>query len=261
MEKVSAVLLTRNEEKNIERCLNSLAWVDEIVVVDTGSTDSTLAIAEPRVQTLVHGDMSRGFAHNRNMGNREARHDWVLKIDADEVVPDTLCEEIRNALRNRRDVDGYVAATRAHFRGKWIQGCGWYPMYQVRLFDRRKARWEGLVHERLLLDGRTAVLRNDVLHYNYDDIQHYFEKFNLYTSFEARRMKEEGRRISWWNLPEVFFLRPAGFFLKSFLLQKGWKDGFYGYLVSLYSAFYVLVKYMKLYEIQKDPSANLPVKE
>lgn len=258
MEKVSAVLLTRNEERNVERCLRSLAWVDEVVVVDTGSRDQTLALATKYTQSIFRGDINRGFSYNRNLGNRKARNAWILKIDADEVVSPAFSEEVLERMRSHRDVDGYVAASRIHFRGKWIRGCGWYPMYQVRLFDKRKANWEGMIHERLVLQGRTSLLKNDILHYSYVDIQQYFQKFNLYTSFEARRMKEQGRRISGWNMPERFLLRPAGYFMKSYFLQKGFRDGFYGFLVSLYSSFYVLVKYMKLYELQQDSSTNLP---
>ena len=258
MEKVSAVLLTRNEEKNIDRCLRSLAWADEIVVVDTGSRDQTLARAEKYTRSIFRGDIGKGFSHNRNLGNRKARNTWILKIDADEVVSPALCEEIQERMCSPHGVDGYVAATRAHFRGKWIRGCGWYPMHQVRLFDKRKAQWEGTVHERLHLKGRTAYLQNDILHFSYEDIQQYFQKFNLYTSFEARRMTEQGDRLSGWNLPEKWLLRPAGCFVRSYFFQKGFRDGFYGFVVSLYSSLYVLVKYMKLYEIQNDSSTNLP---
>ncbi len=256
MKKISAVLLTKNEEANIDRCLGTLRWVDEIVVVDTGSTDGTLAKVRQYTDRVATGDISKGFAHNRNLGNRLARNRWILKIDPDEVIPEPLRREIEGVMEGPSEVDGYYMATRAFFGGKWIKGCGWYPMYQVRLFDKTKAEWEGLIHERLVLRGRTAYLQNDVLHYSYRDIEHYFAKFNLYTSFEARRLLAEGRRVRPRDFPSLFLLRPAGFFLKSFLLQKGWRDGFYGFAVSLYSAFYVLVKYMKLYELQKGQASD-----
>ena len=126
MEKVSAVLLTRNEEKNIERCMRSLDWVDEIVVVDTGSRDQTVAMAKKFTESIFYGDIGKGFSFNRNLGNRKARNSWILKIDADEVVSPALSEEIQERMGLHENVDGYVAATRAHFRGKWIRGCGWY---------------------------------------------------------------------------------------------------------------------------------------
>jgi glycosyltransferase involved in cell wall biosynthesis len=251
MEKISAVLLTKNEEKNIDRCFQSLHWVDEIVVLDTGSTDQTLPLVRKYTDRIEKGDLSKGFAYNRNLGNEMARHRWILKVDPDEVISASLAQEIQEALSRDDGIDGYYAATRAYFGGKWIRGCGWYPMYQVRVFDKTRAKWENLVHERLILDGKTETLRNDILHYSYDDIEHYFRKFNLYTSMDARRMREAGKVVRLWNGPNLFFLRPAGFFLKSYFLQRGWRDGFYGFAVSLYSSFYVLVKHMKLYEIQK----------
>lgn len=258
MEKISAVLLTRNEERNIERCLQSIDWVDEIVIVDTGSTDRTLLFAEGFSPIIVRGDISKGFAHNRNLGNDSATHDWILKMEPDEVVPEALRAEILERIEAPDRADGYYAPRKNYFGPKWIRGCGWYPMPQIRLFDKRKARWKGIVHEWLEIQGRTANLNTDVIHYSYEDIQQYFHKFNLYTSFDARRLKEDGLRITPWNMPSRFFLRPLLSFLKSFILQKGWKDGFYGYAVSLFSAFYVMVKYMKLYEIQKDEKTNRP---
>jgi glycosyltransferase involved in cell wall biosynthesis len=258
MKRLSAVLLTKNEEKNIDRCLRTLQWVDEIVVVDTGSTDQTLPIVRSYTQTVLEGDIEKGFAYNRNLGNERARNRWILKVDPDEVVSEELRREIERVLAEDTGVDGYFVATRSYFRGKWIRGCGWYPMYQVRLFDKTRARWDNVVHERLILGGKTAVLKHDILHYSYEDTEHYFRKFNLYTSLEARRLKAEGRRIRWWNMPGAFLLRPAGYFVKSYLFQKGWRDGFYGFAVSLYSSLYVLVKYMKLYEMQAGVAGDAP---
>jgi glycosyltransferase involved in cell wall biosynthesis len=232
--------------------------VDEIVVVDTGSTDQTLPRVRQYTQTIVTGDMSKGFAYNRNLGNEHARNRWILKVDPDEVVSEGLRREIQEALAQDRGLHGYCVATRSYFRGKWIRGCGWYPRHQVRVFDKSRARWENLVHERLTLDGKTGVLTNDILHYSYEDTEHYFQKFNLYTSLEARRLKDEGRRIRWWNMPGAFLVRPVGFFVKSYLFQKGWRDGFYGFAVSLYSSLYVLIKYMKLYEMQRDALTEAP---
>ncbi len=257
MKKISAVLLTKNEEKNIDRCLGSLHWVDEIVIVDTGSTDQTLTLVRKYTEKIETGDIRKGFAYNRNLGNERARNRWVLKVDPDEVISEDLASEIREALAREDGADGYYAATRSFFRGKWIRGCGWYPMYQVRVFDKTRARWDLPVHERLILDGKTETLRNDIIHYSYDDIEHYFRKFNLYTSMEARRLREEGKRVRFWNMPSMFLLRPAGYFVKSYLFQKGWRDGFYGFAVSLYSSLYVLVKYMKLYEMQRDAPDSL----
>ena len=256
MKKISAVLLTKNEEKNIDRCLSALRWVDEIVIVDTGSTDQTLDLVKEYTQTIETGDMGKGFAYNRNLGNERARNQWVLKVDPDEVISEALRIEIQEVLSREEGVRGYYAATRSYFGGRWIKGCGWYPMYQVRLFDKTRARWDKLVHERLILDGKTETLRNDILHYSYDDIEHYFRKFNLYTSLDARRMREEGKVVRPRNMPSLFLMRPAGYFVKSYLFQKGWRDGFYGFAVSLFSSFYVLVKYMKLYEIQKKAFAE-----
>ncbi len=251
MKKISAVVLTKNEERNIDRCFSSIRWVDEIVVVDTGSTDRTLTLVRKYTERIERGDISKGFAYNRNLGNERARNRWILKVDPDEVISGALREEIEEVLSRENGADGYYAATRSYFGGKWIRGCGWYPMYQVRLFDKTRARWDRLVHERLVLDGKTETLRNDIVHYSYDDIEHYFRKFNLYTSLDARRLREEGRIVRPWHVPSLFLIRPAAYFIKSYIVQNGWRDGFYGFAVSLYSSLYVLVKYMKLYEVQR----------
>ena len=258
MQRISAVLLARDEEGRIQNCLRSLGWVDQIVVVDTGSRDRTLVRARQFTDDIVSGDIGLGFAHNRNLGNLKARNDWILKIDADEVVTDELAQEIRRRVGSEPGTSGYTAATRTHFRRQWIRGCGWYPMMQIRVFDKRQGTWEGRVHERLVFRGETSRLQNDFLHFSYDDIEHYLRKFNLYTTFEAEGMIQRGRRVRCWDLPSLFFFRPAGFFLRSFVLRRGWRDGFYGFVVSLLGSVYVLVKYLKLWELQRvEPTRNL----
>ncbi len=258
MKKVSVVILTKNEEKNIDRCFKTLSWADEIVVVDTGSTDQTLPLVREYTQTIVPGDISKGFAYNRNLGNEAARNDWILKLDPDEEVSDVLREEILKVMQGEPAVVGFHAPTKTFFGDKWVQRCGWYPMRQVRLFNKQKASWHGLVHEYLVVDGETASIKSDIPHYSYGDIQHYFEKFNLYTSFDAHRMEEQGRKVTPWNMPSLFLVRPVGYFIKSYFFQKGWKDGFYGFVVSVCSSFYVLIKYLKLYEVQNRESSNRP---
>ena len=259
MDKLSAVLLTKNEEKNIERCLESIAWVDEIVVVDTGSTDQTVPLAQKYNAAVFQGDIGKGFAFNRNLGNDKARNSWILKMEPDEVIPPVLRQEIEEIMGSPPSgVNGYYSPRRNYFAEKWIRGCGWYPMPQIRLFDKRRSHWEGLVREWLEVEGETGSLKNDVFHYSYNDIQHYFQKFNLYTSFDAMKMKEQGRRVTGWNAFSTFCIRPGASFIKDYFFRKGWKDGFYGYVVSVCSAFYVLVKYLKLYEIQKKEDANIP---
>ncbi|MEW6443387.1 MAG: glycosyltransferase family 2 protein [bacterium] len=262
MKPISVLILARNEEPYIERFLQKHAWADELVVVDTGSTDRTAELARKHTPSVYRVEMAHGFAWVRNFGTERARHDWILKLDVDEEISEPLHREISEALARDEGIDAYSAVDRIYFNGKWIRGCGWYPRHQIRLFDRRKGRWEGIVHEFPAIPGPVKRFRHHVDHYSYRDIPHYFEKFNLYTSLDARKLREQGFRLGAWRLPECLMGRPLAFFLKAYLLRRGFADGFYGLVVSAFSSFYVFVKYAKLYELQKlesrSPAAGFP---
>jgi len=258
MKRVSILILARNEERYIERCLQQHAWADELVVVDTGSSDRTVELAGKYTSSIYRADMGQGFAFARNLGTEKARHDWIFKLDVDEEVSLPLREELKEILGQEEGVDAYSAVDRIFFNGKWIRRCGWYPRHQIRLFNRTKGRWAGIVHESPVVQGRVKALKHHVNHYSYRDIDHYFRKFNLYTTLDAHKLHEQGLRLTAGRLPEYLFIRPLGFFLRAYLLQRGVADGFYGLVVSFLSSVYVFVKYAKLWEMQGSPGLNRP---
>jgi glycosyltransferase involved in cell wall biosynthesis len=240
--------LTLNEERNLAACLDSARWADEIIVVDSGSTDRTIEIARSYTE-CVYVVPWEGYGAARNLALARARGDWVLWLDADERVTPDLADEVRELLRrNDPAYAGYNIARRAYFLGKWIRHCGWYPSRVTRLFRRTSGRFsESRVHERLELNGVSGVTRNDLLHYTDPDLTHYLEKFNRYTSLAAQDLHVDGRRFSIGDL----LFRPPFLFLKMYVLRLGFLDGIQGFVLSVLSAAYVFTKYAKLWERER----------
>lgn len=248
MAALSVIVLTRNEEENIAECLSGVAWADEVIVIDSGSTDATMAIAK-RFTPLVISLPWKGYGAARNNGIQRATGEWVLWLDADERVPPELADEIRRVVRaNDPSVAGYSVARRAYFCGKWIRHAGWYPSRVVRLFRKELGRLtESNVHERLLLKGPTGELRNDLLHFTDPSLQHYFEKFNTYSTLAAQDMMTAGRKF---RIVDIV-VRPLYQFLKMYILRLGVLDGIHGFILSTASSAYVFAKYAKLWELER----------
>ena len=244
MTRVSVVIITRNEASNLPRCLESVRWADEIIVVDAGSTDGTREIAD-RFGARVHVEPWRGFGHAKQTGVDLATGDWVFSIDADEVVPPALAEEIRRVVsENNGHPAGYTVPRRTRFLGRWIRHCGWYPDRVLRLFRRERGRFDGaVVHERVVVDGPVGELTHDLLHYSYPDLETYFEKFNRYTTLGAEKAYANGERAGWSHL----LVKPAVSFVKHYVLKRGFLDGLEGFVLSVLSAGAVFVKYAKLW--------------
>lgn len=242
---LSVIVITRNEERNIAACLQSVAWADEIIVVDANSTDQTVPIAR-QFTTKIYVKEWLGFAAAKNFALEQATNDWVLWLDADERVPVELAKEIQDIVQNSAiSHKSFQVARRAYFLGKWIKHCGWYPGYVVRLFRRDAARFNNShVHEKLEIDGTVGRLKNDLLHYTDHNLFHYFEKFNRYTSLAAQDLWEGGRRFSLYDL----LVRPPFLFFKMYILRLGFLDGMQGFILSTLSAVYVFTKYAKLWE-------------
>jgi glycosyltransferase involved in cell wall biosynthesis len=241
------ITLTRNEERNIVECLESVAWAREIIVLDSGSTDRTVELARrftPDVTVLPW----RGYGAARNEGLSRSHSGWILWLDADERVTMELAAEIRTILeKDDPAVAGYEIARRAYFCGKWIRHCGWYPSRVVRLFRRDLARFsETRVHERIVIEGPVSRTRHDLIHYTDPDLNHYFSKFNTYTSLAARDMSEAGRSFSVGDL----IFRPLFQFFKMYVLRLGFLDGIHGFVLCVASSAYVFTKYAKLWEIK-----------
>lgn len=250
---VSVIIITKNEEQNIAQCLESVSWADEIVVIDAESTDQTVAFAR-RFTQHVFVEPWKGFSAAKSLALSRATSEWILWIDADERVTPELALEIQEMLRKDSGFfDGFRIARRAYFLGKWIRHCGWYPGYVLRLFRKSHARFSNSsVHESVLLEGSLGTLRNDLLHFTDNDLDHYFVKYNNYTTLAAQDLLGQGRDAGLIDL----FIRPLIAFLKMYVVKLGFLDGLHGLILCKFSASYVFTKYAKLWHLEMVQSSS-----
>jgi glycosyltransferase involved in cell wall biosynthesis len=246
--RLSVCIIAFNEEERIGDCLASVRWADEIVVVDSGSTDRTRAIAADAGARVIERPWP-GFVAQKNFALEQATGDWVLCVDCDERVSPALAEEIRRVLAAPpADVDGWSMPRKTHYLGRWITHGGWYPDRKVRLVRRGRARWGGVdPHDRLFADGRVAPLGGDLHHYTYRDIADHLRTIDRFTTIGAGELHARGRRGA--LLPLLF--HPAGKFLRMYLLRLGFLDGAPGLLVAVLGSYYVFLKYAKLWELER----------
>jgi glycosyltransferase involved in cell wall biosynthesis len=247
MTRLSVILITYNEEDNIQNCLDSVKWADEIVIVDSKSTDNTVKIAKKYTKNVFIKDWI-GYSENKNLALEKCTGDWVLWIDADERVMPDLAKEIKSIIDSNPPEHGFEMARRAYFLGKWIKRCGWYPGYVLRLFKKEHARFsDSKVHEGIELNGDKGRLNYDLLHFTDKDLDHYLWKFNRYTSYAAQELAENGRS---GGIAAILF-RPFFAFIKMYFFKQGFLDGVEGLMLCLLSSGYVAMKYAKLWETQK----------
>jgi glycosyltransferase involved in cell wall biosynthesis len=247
MSRLSVVVITRNEEHNLPRCLGSVSWADEIIVLDNESTDNTRELASS-LGAQVYTTEWRGYGPAKQEAVNKATGDWVLSIDADEEVSAELAEEIKAITANGVSQAGFLIPRRTRFLGRWIYHCGWYPDPVLRLFRREAGNFsDAVVHEGVELEGEVGRLKHELLHYSYPTLETYFEKFNRYTTLAAEESYAAGKRAGWYEL----MVRPVSAFLKHYFLKRGFLDGLEGFLVSALSSSYVLVKYSKLRDLAR----------
>jgi len=243
---LSAVLITRNAAALLEPCLESVAFADEIVVVDSGSTDATAEIAQRRGARIVQKEWL-GFGRQKQFAVEQARHDWVLCLDADERVSPELAASIRAALA-APVAPVYRMPRRNRFLGRWLAHGEGYPDWSPRLFNRMNARWsDDLVHEKVLFAVTPGTLQGDLLHDSYDDLSAYLERQNRYTTLAARQAYERGRSAGVAHL----LLSPVVRFIKFYLLRLGFLDGLPGLLHISIGCINSYVKYAKLIELRR----------
>ena len=255
MNKLSVVIITKNEEANIRRCLDSVAWADEIVIIDSQSEDKTLEIAR-EFPVKVYSPEWKGYGPAKQEGVKHTTYNWILSVDADEVVTADLKQEIQQVLNTESPVSGYYMPRMTNFLGKWIHHSNWYPDYVLRLFNKEKGNFNSnVVHEAIEVSGETAYLKNDLLHYSYPSLDEYFRKFNIYTLMGAEELLKKGKKAGIFE----FSIKPMAAFIKHYILKKGFLDGLEGFLISFLSAVAVMVKYAKLRELirkQKESFVN-----
>lgn len=247
-DKISACIMTYNEEANIRRCLTSVAWCDEIVVVDSFSTDRTVEICREFTDRVYQHEWL-GYIGQRNLIREMVSNPWVLFLDADEEVSPELREAIR---REFEDPDphivGYEFPRLVHYLGRWIRHGAWYPDLKLRLFSKEHGRSGGVEpHDTVVLDGPVKRLNHPIWHYTYRDITDHINTMNRFSSISAQSMLESGRTFRWRD----FLFRPAWRFFKGFFMRMGCLDGRRGLIIAIVNAFGVACKYAKLWELER----------
>jgi glycosyltransferase involved in cell wall biosynthesis len=244
MHKISCVIITFNEEANIRRCIEALTWCNEIIVLDSGSTDHTLEICKD-FHCKIHYKDFNGFGEQKRFAVSLAENDWVLNIDADEVVSDALKKEIISEMsKSVPEYAGYYLLRSLYFLGRRFKYWRESKEFYLRLFNKNHGNFsEDKVHEKILVDGKTKSLKGELLHYSYTSLHQYFEKFNNYTTKASEELFEKGKKK---NLILTIFSFPA-YFLKNYLLNGNFLNGIQGFLWALFSSFYPIVKYAKLW--------------
>jgi len=251
-DKISACVLTFNEERKIERCLRSISWCDEIVIMDSFSTDATLSLCR-RFTERVYQHEWQGYVGQRNLIRDMAMHSWILFLDSDEEVSPILRDEILHEFENGTgEYVGYRFPRQVYFLGKWIRHGEWYPDVKLRLFKKSRGHTEGEEpHDRVVVDGPVKRLRNPLWHYTYDDMRDYLDTLNRFSTITARQRFEGGARFGWTDVA----IRPILRFLKGYVLRGGFLDGAHGFMVATINSFSVFAKYSKLWEqrLKSDP--------
>ena len=247
MPKLSVTIITKNEAANIGAALESVAWADELIVVDSGSTDETVGIAR-RYTDRVSSREWEGYGAQKNHAAGLAEHDWILSLDADERVSPALAVEVRERLAREPPHPGYRIPRVTSYLGRWIRSTDWYPDYQLRLYDRRAARWNARsVHESVSTDGTVGRLRNELHHYAYRNLSDHLATIDRYTTLAAHQMHAQGRRAGWLDVG----LHPPVAFCRNYALRLGFRQGLPGLIVSLMNSYYVFLKFAKLWELQR----------
>jgi len=247
-DKISACIMTFNEERKIRRCLDSVAWCDEIVVLDSFSTDRTVEICREYTDR-VYQHVWLGYVGQRNLLRDYAVHPWLLFLDSDEEVSPALREEIRREMEQNGDrVHGYEFPRMVYFLGRWIRHGEWYPDVKLRLFLKSRGRSEGIEpHDYVAVSGTVKRLRNPVWHYTYDDLRDQMDTVNRFSSITAQQKFVQGGRF---RLTDLLF-RPLGHFIKGYLIRRGFLDGPQGFLIAVVCAYGAFLKYAKLWELHR----------
>lgn len=258
MIKISAFVIVRNEEKKIERCLDSLKWCDEIVLIDQSSDDKTVDLAKKYTKKIFIKPNSGYCEVDRNFAISQTKNEWNLMLDADEVITDGLRKEIVEELeKNSGKIDVFFIPRRTYFLGRWIKGCGWYPGYVPRLFKKGSVIFDDKLHmDGRIISERIKYLKNHIEHYSYDSIEDWINKMNRYTTITAFEYFKFNKRIDFISNIKEILIKPFYFFILKYFWLKGYKDGWRGVFISFSSAFTLIISYFKFLEIKDKNEKN-----
>ncbi|MDZ7623502.1 MAG: glycosyltransferase family 2 protein [Ignavibacteriaceae bacterium] len=244
MNKISVTVITKNEEKNISDCLKSVAWADEIIVVDSESTDRTVELAKQFTEKVFIRKWE-GYVPQKRYALSLASNEWVLSLDADERITPELKDEIINL--SPGDYSGFKIRRKNFLLKKEITSCGWEKDYQLRLFKKDNTDLnERLVHEKFITKGNIGTLKNPMLHFTFSSFEEYLSKINSYTSLKAQELFKKKKRVSAWTI----FSHTVSAFFAFFFIRRGFKDGVYGLIISLLHSVSTMMNYVKLWELQ-----------
>lgn len=244
---MSLAIITLNEERNLQRCVESVPFASEVIVLDSGSTDATAAVAE-KLGAKFYSEPWQGFTKQKARAVELASHDWILSLDADEALSPELAEEIQFLLSSEEPLaDGYEMPRRSFHLGRWIRRGGWYPDIQLRLFHRKRASWRGgAVHERVHAQS-VKRLRGDLLHYPFLDLSDQVETNNKYSFLGAEDLRNKRRHFSLFKL----ITKPWTKFAELYVLKRGFLDGLPGFIIAVGGAYSVFLKWAKLWELER----------
>ncbi len=248
---ISSITIAKNEEANIKRCIESLTGIvdDIVVIVDSKTNDKTFEVASSFPKVNCEVAVWAGYARTKLYALSKTKYDWVLWIDADEELTDKLKAELLSFKNSFPQNDAFDIPRKAYFLGKWIKHSGWYPARVTRLFNKNSVRFNDKdVHENLIVSGKIGHFQKDLNHYTDPTIEHYFIKFNSYTSLAAKELFEKGKSA---NISDIL-IRPAFLFFKMYIFRLGFLDGLHGFILALFSSVYVFTKYCKLWELNRN---------
>lgn len=245
--KIAVLILTLNEETNIRECIESVAFADEVIIIDSGSTDKTCEIAENLGAKFLYHAMDEGFAGQRNFALTQTLAEWVLFLDADERITPELAVEIKEIVQKNEQF-AYNILRRNVVFGEQVSYGGHSPDYSLRLYPREAIHWQGVVHEQAQVNLPILQTKNGMLHYTYTSWDRYFFKFNQYTTLMAEQMKAKGKKARFIDI----ILHPLAGFFRFYIAKSGWRDGKIGFILAVFHGFYTMAKYVKLYYLQKE---------
>jgi glycosyltransferase involved in cell wall biosynthesis len=250
MKKISVTVISKNEEKNISDCLKSVDWADEIIVVDSESTDKTVELAK-QFTDKVFTRKWEGYVTQKSLALSLATNEWVLSLDSDERITPELKEEILNL--EPADFSGFKIRRKNFLMNKEITSCGWEKDYQLRLFNKNKTNLNNrLVHEKFVVDGKVGTLKTPMLHFTFSSFEDYLTKINIYTSLKAQELFSKKKKVGGLTI----FSHTVSAFFAFFIIRRGFKDGVYGLIISLLHSSSTMMNYIKLWELQKKKNSN-----